>query len=262
MYEHSAGNLLFEAITELPDEAYCDNWIAQNGLDRIRGFPQNQPWHLIVNFAGPHDPYDVTESMRGRWKDVDFPSPANNDLDDPVLVRLRQQNYAAMIENIDAQIGRYLELLEERGELENTIIIFSSDHGEMLGDHNRWQKSVWNRGSVDVPLVLKGPGVRCQVSGALVGFHDIGATILDIAGAESLEGDARSFKPVLDGETQLHRRVNKSALNGWKLVSDGRFKLVLQTDEEPLLFDLKSDPDETKNLVEEFPCKVEQLLKL
>ena len=263
MYEHSTGNLLFEAVTDLPDEAYCDNWIAQNGLDRLQEFSKEQPWHLVVNFAGPHDPYDVTASMREKWKDVDFPQPIGNDQDDPEIILLRQQNYAAMIENIDTQIGRYIDLLEERGELDNTVIIFSSDHGEMLGDHNRWQKSIWYRGSVDVPLVVRGPAVGCHVSGALVGFHDIGATILDMAGAESLEGaHASSFKPVLIGESQIQRRVNKSALNDWRLVSDGRFKLVLREGEDPLLFDLKTDPDEHNNLSSEFTCKVDQLKSL
>lgn len=262
MYEHSTGNLLFEAVTDLPDEAYCDNWIAQNGLDLLRDFSADEPWHLVVNFAGPHDPYDVTASMRKRWNEVEFPSPIGNDRDDPDTILLRQQNYAAMIENIDTQIGRYLDLLEEREELENTVIIFSSDHGEMLGDHNRWQKSIWYRGSVDVPLVVSGPGVKSQVSGALVGFHDIGATILDMAGADPLDGDAFSFKPVLEGESRLHRRVNKSALNDWQLVADGRFKLVLSEGEDPLLFDLREDPEETNNLAKEFPCKVEQLSKL
>lgn len=263
MYEHSTGNLLFEAVTDLPDEAYCDNWISQNGLDMLGGFSNKQPWHLVVNFAGPHDPYDVTSAMRERWSDVDFPAPINNDQDDPEEIRLRQQNYAAMIENIDTQIGRYLDLLEERGELDNTVIIFSSDHGEMLGDHNRWQKSIWYRGSVDIPLILKGPGIAKQSSRALVSFHDIAATMLDLAGAEPLEdGDARSFEPVLTGENQIHRRVNKSALNDWKLVSDGRFKLVLREGKDPVLFDLKTDPEEIHNFASEFPCKVDQLKAL
>ena len=260
MYREESDSLLFEAVTTLPDEVYCDNWIAQNGLDMLKKFSKEQPWHLVVNFAGPHDPYDVTESMRERWKDVGFPPPIDNDQDDPELISLRQQNYAAMIENIDNQIGRYLDLLKDRGELENTVIIFSSDHGEMLGDHNRWQKSIWYRGSVDIPLIMKGPNVGQQESEALLSFHDIGATILDLAGAEPLEGaDAISFRPVLEGASRQHRWVLKSALSDWKLVSDGKFKLVLREGNETLLFDLREDPDETTNLAKSFPCKVEQL---
>jgi hypothetical protein len=135
IYDPNSENLLFEAVNPLPDDAYCDTWIAQNGLDMLATFSKDQPWHLVVNFAGPHDPYDVTESMRAKWKDVDFPQPVANDTDDPEIIRLRQQHYAAMIENIDTQVGRYLTLLEKRGELENTVIFYSSDHGEMLGDH-------------------------------------------------------------------------------------------------------------------------------
>ena len=284
MYQESSGNLLFESVTTLPVDAYCDNWIAQNGLNMLADFSKDQPWHLVVNFAGPHDPYDVTESMRDAWHDTVFPAPVENDQDDPETVLLRQQNYAAMIENIDTQIGRYLSQLEEREEFENTIIVFSSDHGEMLGDHNRWQKSIWRRASVDIPLIVKGVGVPSshesgeasrgpsfavrategtQVSDALVSFHDIGATFLDYAEAETLpDTDAFSFRSVLDGDSRKHRRVLKSALNDWKLVFDGRFKLVLQEGEEPLLFDLKEDPNELVNQAEQFPCKVEQLKSL
>jgi arylsulfatase len=159
IYDPDSENLLFEAANPLPDHAYCDNWIAQNGLDLLSSFSKDQPWHLVVNFAGPHDPYDVTEAMSDRWKDAGFPLPVDNDEDDRETIRLRQQNYAAMIENIDIQIGRYLELLDERGELDNTIIVFSSDHGEMLGEHNRWAKSVWHEGAVKIPLIVSGPSV-------------------------------------------------------------------------------------------------------
>jgi arylsulfatase A-like enzyme len=280
MYKPDSEDLLFEAISSLPDDAYCDNWISQNGLDLLSTFSSTRPWHLVVNFAGPHDPYDVTESMRERWKDVEFPRPANNDADDPSVIQLRQQNYAAMIKNIDTQIGRYMALLKERGELENTIIVYSSDHGEMLGEHNRWQKSTWYKGAVDVPLIVKGTGVRpspqsgeasrCpaassirrgkQVSDALVSFHDIGATFLDYAGTDALAGsDARSLRPLLEGrETRVRNRI-KSGLNDWRLVCDGRFKLVTFKNGDTLLFDLQKDPEETVNLSDEYPCKVKQL---
>ncbi|MDA1069249.1 MAG: sulfatase-like hydrolase/transferase [Verrucomicrobia bacterium] len=263
IYDPNSENLLFEAINPLPDDAYCDTWIAQNGLDLLATFSKDQPWHLVVNFAGPHDPYDVTEAMRDRWKDVEFPQPVANDADDPEIILLRQQNYAAMIENIDTQVGKYLALLEERDELENTTIVYSSDHGEMLGDHNRWQKSIWYQGSVGVPLVVSGTGVRCQVSGALVGFHDIGATFLDYAGVEGLpDADAKSLRPVLEGEVSRHRRVLKSGLDNWRMIYDGRFKLILRQGEDALLYDLKEDPEETENVAGRYPCKIRQLSDL
>jgi arylsulfatase len=261
MYPEGSEDLLFEAITSLPDNAYCDNWISNNGLEFLRSFEVDEPWHLVVNFAGPHDPYDVTESMRERWKSTSFNEPKYNDVDDPDTILVRQQNYAAMIENIDTQIGRYLELLKSRGELENTFVVYSSDHGEMLGDHNRWQKSTWHKASVDVPLIIRGPGVVQGESKALVSFHDIGATLLDLADANRIEGaDAKSFRPVLEGTATRHREILKSGLNGWRLIYDGRFKLV-KDEEKTLLFDLQKDPDETNDLSKRFPCKVEKLSK-
>ena len=93
-----------------------------------------------------------------------------------------RQNYASMLENIDRQIGRFLEVVAERGELERTLVVYSSDHGEMLGDHSRWGKSTYYQASAGVPLVVAGPGVQRGVtSGALVSMHDLAATFLTSA---------------------------------------------------------------------------------
>ena len=64
----------FTAITELPEELYCDNWIARKGLHYLNNFSKDKPWHLVLNFTGPHDPYDVTPTMAESWAEVDFPA--------------------------------------------------------------------------------------------------------------------------------------------------------------------------------------------
>jgi arylsulfatase A-like enzyme len=236
--------------TALPDDAYCDNWVADNGLDFLRRFPQNQPWHLVVNFTGPHNPMDVTESMRSRWHDVDFPEPHANEgeADREGLLRNRQ-NYAAMIENIDRQVGRFLDLVEARGERQHTLVVYASDHGEMLGDHGRWGKGTWRQASVGVPLVVAGPGVRRGVrSDALVVLQDLTATFLDAAGADRLpEMDGRSLRPVLEAGSRAHREVVSSGLGDWRAVYDGHHKLVLSREEGTLLFDLHQDPWEDRD---------------
>lgn len=238
--------------TKLPDEAYCDNWIAENGLNIIREMPEGQPWFMQVNFTGPHNPMDITQSMWEARPDVRFPPPVDSTELDPDHHNEIRRNYAAMIENIDRHVGRFLDLVESRGELDNTLVVFSSDHGEMLGDHNRWGKSTFYQPSVGVPLVVAGPGVQEGVtSDALVELHDLAATHLDFAGAEGIpEADARSLKPLLAGETSTHRDVAISALNDWRMIWDGRRKLVLQENEAPRLFDLEADPDECENVAE------------
>ncbi|MGC9326868.1 MAG: sulfatase family protein, partial [Candidatus Hinthialibacter sp.] len=166
--------------TPLPDEAYCDNWIGKNGLDLIRSVPPGDPWFLQVNFAGPHDPWDVTQRMHALYEGVDFPPPnRNSQFDEKTHTKIRR-NYSAMVENIDRWTSIYIEELKKRGELENTVIVYSSDHGEMLGDHDRWGKAVPYQPSVGIPMAAAGPDIkRGVVSGALVSLMDLAATFLD-----------------------------------------------------------------------------------
>ena len=87
-----------------------------------------------------------------------------------------------MIENIDRWLGSYLEELRQSGELENTLVVYSSDHGEMLGDHDRWGKTLPYHASTCVPLVMSGPGVNARgVSDALVNHIDLASTFLECA---------------------------------------------------------------------------------
>lgn len=267
MYEGRKG-LNFEAVTNLPEEAYCDNWIGGNALQFLDAFPEGRPWHLVVNFTGPHDPYDVTPAMRDAWKDVDIPPPVDHPDPGEASIRIRRQNYAAMIENIDAWAGRLIEKVAARGELENTLIVYASDHGEMLGDHGRWQKSVWYTPSAGIPLIVAGPGVQeGVVSEALVSLHDLAATYLEAADAEVLPGsDARSLWPLLRGYASRHRDVACSALctgnRNWRMVTDGRYKLVLNKGEPPLLYDLKEDPDEISSCAGTHPEEVSRLSRI
>lgn len=236
--------------TPLPDDAYCDNWIADNGLRLLRRAPSDRPWHLVVNFTGPHDPMDVTAGMQRRWDGVAFPPPhRGTQLDAATHQRIRR-NYAAMIENIDRHVGRFLHLVRARGELEHTLVVYSSDHGEMLGDHDLWGKSSWRRASVSIPLVVKGPAVRSgSTSDALVSLHDLAATFLDYADVQPpIEMDSRSLRPVLDGRSGAARDVVRSSLRNWRMVRDRRFKLVDIQGSAPLLFDLTADPDEDNDI--------------
>jgi arylsulfatase A-like enzyme len=208
---------------------------------------------------------DVTESMRERWKDVPFPLPHNNDHEDREGLLRNRQNYAAMIENIDRQVGRFLQVVAERGELDDTLVVYSSDHGEMLGDHGRWGKSTWHEPSSGIPLVAAGPGVRQgHVSDALVSLHDLAATFLDVAGTEPLpDVDARSLRRLLEGETEAHRHFIYSGLfdadgHGWDMVVEGRHKLV-RTEDGLHLYDLEADPLEDQDLAAARPDLVEHL---
>lgn len=264
--------------TPLPEDAYCDNWVAENGLKLLRAAPQGTPWFLQVNFTGPHNPVDITRRMERRVRGREFPLPVESAQYTAERHRAIRQNYSAMVENIDRWLGIYMEELRKRGEWDNTLIVYSSDHGEMLGDHERWGKSVPYHPSVAVPLYICGPGVeRGKVTPALVSHIDLAATFLDFARAPRLPGmQARSLRPLLEGKARTHREFVRSGLNDWRMVFDGRYKLIRGFQPRPaaplassaarkgpsyVLFDLKLDPQETKNLEREAPNQVERLSK-
>lgn len=267
--------------TPLPDDAYCDNWIAGNALELMRRFPAGKPWHLAVNFNGPHEPMDITAAMEKRWRGVSFPQPNRNTEFPPETHVAIRQNYTAMVENIDRNVGIFLEEVRKRGELDNTIVVFSSDHGEMLGDHDRWAKSVPFQPSVGVPLVIAGPGVRQGTSDALVSIVDLSATFLDYAGLTvPRDMDSRSLRPLAEGATKTHREYVRSGLGRWRMVWDGRYKLITGLDSgkkakraktepadaprepEPILYDLERDPLENDNIATSGGQHVKRLMPL
>ena len=263
--EHDESERHLSAYTTaLPDDAYCDNWLSEKGLRFLQSFPEHRPWHLVVNFVGPHSPMDVTESIRKRWEHVDLPPPHHSTHPDREALLRARRYYAAMIENIDRQVGRFIYLVAARGELENTVIVYASDHGEMLGDHGRWGKTVWYHPSVGVPLIVAGTGVvRGQQSSALVSLHDLAATFEDYAGASPMpEMDARSIRPLLEGQITVHRTHVHSGLDHWRLVFDGTHKLVVLGNGAPLLFDLQSDPLERQSIAAIRPDIVERLQRV
>jgi arylsulfatase A-like enzyme len=265
VHEHETRGEHYDAyVTALPDDAYCDNWLSENGLAILDAFPGDRPWHLVVNFTGPHNPMDVTARMSRRWEKAPMPLAHDNAQDDPDGILRRRRNYAAMIENIDRQVGRLVQAVAKRGELENTIILYSSDHGEMLGDHDRWGKGVWYEPSVGIPLIVAGPGMQeGVVSDALVSLHDLAATFIDYAGSTPLSGtDALSLRPLLEGRTAEHRSHITGGLQQWQMVVEQRYKLVLGAGESPLLYDLVDDPWEDVNRAPDCPEIVRSLARI
>jgi arylsulfatase A-like enzyme len=236
--------------TPLPDWAYTDNVCGQRALDLLDRQPQEGPWCLWVNWPGPHDPFDPPAGVLAGYDGVAFPEPVNGttavDGDDDVRHQEIRRAYAACCTNIDTWVGRILDAVARRGELDNTLVLFASDHGEMLGDHGRFLKHTWQEGSVHVPLVAAGPGVQAGcVSESLADMTDLGVTLLAAAGERVPEEmDGRSLLPVLAGEAGSARDVVVSQLGNWQSACDGRHKLVRHADGKVECFDLRADPHE------------------
>ncbi|MBT4098848.1 MAG: sulfatase-like hydrolase/transferase [Gemmatimonadetes bacterium] len=217
--------------TSLPDEAYFDSWITRNAKTLIDRAPADQPWYLEVNLQNPHHPWDVTESMHDAYRNppVDFPPPEHCTLDiSPQTHQEIRRNWAATVEHLDDCLGQLLTHLAQRGCLDDTIVVYSSDHGEMLGDYNQFQKVSPLQASAGVPLVIAGPGVTHRgVDGAPMTILDLASTFIEWSGlTPSADMDSLSLASYLRGETQTHRPFVFSGLSAWRMVTDGQFKLI------------------------------------
>ena len=258
----------------LPTEAFEDVYIGRRAAEWIGAVPDDYPWHLFVSFAGPHDPFDPPVEYADRYRDAEVPPAVRsgragkpgrvnarrrNLTDDEVAVTRRQ--YSAAIELIDDQVGRIVEAVERRGMEEDTVVVFASDHGEMLGDHGLYTKSVPYEAALRVPLIAAGPGIPGgRTSDALVELIDVNPTLCALAGLPAQEGlDASDFGPVLAGERTTHREEAASALREFRLVRTAERKLVAHHTGEAELYDLANDPGELENVAEDRPDEVAAL---
>ena len=245
------------APTAIPDELYGDNYVAANAAALLDAAPTDKPWFLQVNFTGPHFPFDVTHAMYEWYKDTAFPPPY---LDDerktgPDHLAIRR-NYAAMMQNIDRRIADLLNHPRIAGDDRPTIIIFSSDHGEMLGDHGYYGKCKPFNGSLHIPMIMQGPGILADNHiGAPVSLLDLSATILELAQTEIPSGmESRSLVPCLTSEAAPEGVVTASLAiesephHCWKAIMDPLYKYILWADGHEALYAL-DDYTEAHNLI-------------
>ncbi|MFW6146449.1 MAG: sulfatase [Planctomycetota bacterium] len=258
----------------LPAEWFQDTYIGRRSVAWLEGVGDDFPWHLFVSFAGPHDPFDPPAAYAERYRDAAVPAAIHDELagkpaclrnkqrglDDAEIAHTRRQ-YCASIEAIDDAVGDILDVLERRGMLENTYILFSADHGEMLGDHGLYTKNVMYEPSLRLPLLVAGPGIDGgRVSDAPVELIDVNPTICELAGLPAQEGiDARSFVGVCHGETDRHRDATVSELEHCRCVRTDRWKLIENYNEVTELYDLQADPQELDNVAADHPEQVAEL---
>jgi arylsulfatase len=257
----------------LPEELYHDTYIGRYATQWLREIDGDFPWFFHVGFIGPHDPFDPPSSYENQYKDKQMPSHIPAVLEDKPQwhqqrrltmskdeVNHTRQQYAAEVQLLDEHIGAMLEVLEQRGMLDQTIIIFTSDHGEMLGDHLMYTKGVAYDSAIRVPLIFSGPGIpKDHTTDALVELMDLNPTIMDYAGIPPQQGiEARSLMPILQNpvENKTHRSCIVSMMRNWRLVRDHTYKYVENFNDRYELYDLHEDPSELLNCIDEHPDMV------
>ncbi|MBC2603227.1 sulfatase-like hydrolase/transferase [Puniceicoccus vermicola] len=262
------------------EELYPDHFIGRRCVEAIDRWEPDQPQFLWAGFVGPHDPYDVPESALARYEDVKLPPPVKSpgELESkpppqkrfmerlerteqpamwcqsratPERLDRMRRHYFANISLIDDWVGNIVKAVESKGLLDNTVFVFTSDHGDCLGDHHQIYKfSSHYDPVVRVPFIVSGPGLaRNQTVDSLIELIDLGPTLLDLAGLAPLEGaNGISLRSGLEGGNFPARDAVFSETGPRVMIRTLEWKLVTYIG-EPYgeLYDLVQDPDELRN---------------
>ncbi len=274
------GDRHWNGVTSpLPQELDLTCFLADEAQQWLDRRPNDGPWFLQLSFVQPHvplmgdpvwgdhyaktaiertarsEPISTTDEWATHLNGLRNHSHSELLTDEFVLAGARQ--YYAMVSLIDQRIGDLLAQLEKKGQLDNTWIVYSADHGEMLGDHGLMAKMNFYRSSVRVPLIMRPPGgTNGRVETEPVQAFDVAATLLDAGTATALDGaPSRSLVTLVTGGGGTARRHAVSMIRmrprlpTWQAITDGQWRATFNADtgEVSELFDLVADPDEVTN---------------
>ncbi len=269
-------------VSRIPWECSVDHFVGQEACRFIREHATEEPFAMMVGFPGPHCPYDPTPEYLDRVSPGDMPAAvpevpgdtpqlrsnniagnleAWNGVDYTVFTdahkRKIRAHYAALVEQIDHEVGEIMAALRERGVLENTLIVFAADHGDSLGDHNLIGKGHYYESSIHVPLIVRQPGaVAGGTCNQLVALTDLTATLLQSAGV-AVPGhmDARPLPGLATSRAGDGRDHLVGAITGGWMIDDGSWRLARYSTGETTLYDRAEDPDEQQNRAHDRSCQ-------
>ena len=251
---------LFEGPENLTHSAF----VATKTVEFINEH-KDENFFCIAGFYAPHTPLNPPKRFVDMYDPADMPLPFMNEGENKLGLsdndwRKVKQYYYALTSHVDDQIGRIIAALEKNSILEDTIIVFTSDHGEHLGDHGRIQKGAPGLDScAHVPLLISWPGHigKGKRYTELIEAVDIVPTLLDCLGVplpKQLQG--RSFLPLMKGVGYKERdsafiEFKDPFRCSWKTVRTHTHKYCVSAAGEELMFDLVKDPHELKNVIKE-----------
>lgn len=262
------------------EELHPTNWVVTQSIDFLRRRDPGKPFFLMTSFVRPHSPLDPPQWCYDMYINQPLKSPPVGDWaqqDDPeqealntncgkgvlhprALHRARAAYYAS-ITHVDNQIGRLLQALGEHNALHNTVILFTSDHGDLLGDHNLFKKTLPYEGSAGVPLILYDPGYlldgqRNSSYSNVVELMDVMPTLLDAAGLAipaCVEG--KSVLPLLDNASAPWRQYihGEHFLGNCSVhyITNGKQKYIWYSHGREQFFNLTADPHELCDLIDD-----------
>ncbi len=265
---------------QLPEELHPTTWTAETAVRFLSTYRREEPFFLKVSFIRPHSPYDPPERFLKMYERADLPAAEVGDWAQPFArpssqtpelwhgdlgaaqVRASRQGYYGSVSHVDEQIGRILATLREKGLLNNTLIVMTADHGDMLGDHHLWRKSYAYQSSSHIPMLIRWPdglarGKRGVTISKPVELRDVLPTFVEAAGgALPSSVDGQSMLPLLDDPNaewrpwiDLEHDVCYHPSNHWNALTDGRRKYIFHAASgREQFFNLEEDPKEVHDL--------------
>ncbi len=251
-------------------------WNANQAIHRLKHRDVTRPFFMQVGFHRPHPPYDPPYSFYDMYRDCDLEgqipygdwceefAATTNDISSwygknnkKTLDTMRKAYYAS-ITYVDYYIGKIMQHLSQQGLLDDTLIIFTSDHGELLGDHYMYRKISPFEGSAKIPFIVKPTKDMDVITGATydtpISHYDIMPTCLSYAGIDipnEVEGSSilRLLKQQPFERDFIHGEHSGYGNNGWQYIMDNRYKYIWNTmSGKEYLFDINLDPNECVNL--------------
>jgi len=264
-----------------PVEAGIPYFVGEETVRLIRSMSRRRgrdglPFFVWANFWGPHNPCYLPEPYFSMYDPKDIPEPpsAGDEFHGKPHVHERMSKYWGMfgapwsawrehlarylgyVTYIDDQIGRMVAALDQAGELDNTLFVFASDHGDMMGRHQLMDKGAFMYDDTyRIPMVVRGPAVQEGVCDEFVYLHDLFETLLDTAGSESIpDNDGRSLKPLLtaaegwESRDEIFGEFDRQIVTyPQRMIRTRTHKFIYNTGDIGELYDLEKDPHEMQN---------------
>jgi choline-sulfatase len=282
------GSVHVGRVSELPEQDHFDSFVARETVRYLRKHKQEDgPFFLVASFLKPHDPFMPAKRFADMFKAEDMKlsdtwgkadltslpqevvkSIQNNgptpEVRDPAKAREHMAYYYANLAQMDDCVGQVLQVLKETGSDRDTIICYTSDHGEMLGDLGLWQKFEFYEGSCGVPLLIHLPGGVSGVVTTPLSQVSLSATLTDLCSVRQVRpNDGVSFASFIrdpDSKREFGPVFAEYALGapGAKyMIRDREWKYTYWEHDREELYDLKSDPAELHNLAPDARCRDE-----
>ena len=259
-------------LSTIPEKYQIDRFVCEEACAYLDCMDTEQPFAMMIGFPGPHCPYDPSEEAMEKIDPdaivpLSVPGTDETELfrEDSVLANSYPWNgvdisaftevqkekirkhYSALVQTIDTHVGTIIQKLKEKGIYEDTIIIFSSDHGDYLGDFGMAGKGLFYESSIRIPLIIRVPDQESQVVNQLVSLTDLHHTILHLAGIVVEDTtDSTVLEPF--GTTIERAPILGATSMGWML-RDNQYQFTMYENGLRELYNMKEDPKQQSNLV-------------